>query len=334
MNIRNIDNEKFSQKNGYYGGLSGFKEGLVIDGEDWLIKYPKNASYLERHDEMLYTNDAVSEYLGSHVYETLGFPVHETMLAERRGKIVVACKDFIDEDKRQKLMEIRTIKNAANEKLSEILERNFNNTGSSHIVDLEEIFLHIKYNDILNSVQGLKERFFDMLVIDAFINNSDRNNGNWGIIREPGKPDVLAPIFDNGGSFNGKTPDSRLEKQLSDKNIMANGIWGGMTVFGENEKAYSVKKLFSRNPDEINPEIINGIDESIIRNVPLIEAHMTDIVKIIDDIPAQACSDVRKEFYKKSLEMRLNLLLKPLYKQIELQARDRDNDTYDDRDDI
>jgi len=36
----------------------------------------------------------LSEFLGSHIYAILGYPVHETLLGYRKGKIVVACKDF------------------------------------------------------------------------------------------------------------------------------------------------------------------------------------------------------------------------------------------------
>ncbi len=112
--VNNVDNAPYSEKHGTYTGASGFKDGLIIDGQDWIVKYPKNTSYLSRHEEVSYTNDHISEYLGS------------------------------------RLVEIQAIKNAANEQLTTILERDFNNTGP-------------------------------------------------------------APVFDNGGSFHGKTPDSRFD---------------------------------------------------------------------------------------------------------------------------
>ena len=34
MNIRNVDNAPYSEKHGTYGGASGFKDGLIIDGKD------------------------------------------------------------------------------------------------------------------------------------------------------------------------------------------------------------------------------------------------------------------------------------------------------------
>ena len=42
----------------------------------------------------------LSEYLGSHIYSILGYPAHETILGVRDGLLVVACKDFCEEDER------------------------------------------------------------------------------------------------------------------------------------------------------------------------------------------------------------------------------------------
>lgn len=314
IKIRNINDAPLSVKNGTYGGLSGLKDGVVIDGEDWIIKYPKNASYLKRHDEMSYTSDTVSEFLGSHIYAILGYPVHETMLVERKGKIAVACKDFLDDNKNERLLEIRTIKNSANVYLSEILEREFNSTGSSHFVDLEELLLHINYNDILKDIPGIKERFWDMVVIDSWINNSDRNNGNWGIIRVPGKSDRLAPIFDNGGSFNGKTPDSRLKKIHDNNDVMMKSVLNGQTSFAINEQPILVRQLMLE-PDKIAARVPSfdkaDLEKALERNCHAIEMNMDRIEELIYSIPAEICSEIRKKFYLASLYLRFNEILIP-----------------------
>lgn len=307
MNIRNVDNAPYSEKHGTYGGASGFKDGLIIDGQDWLVKYPKNASNLSRHEEMSYTYGPVSEYLGSHIYELLGYPVHETMLVERRNKIAVACKDFIDDAAGERLIEIRTIKNAVNEQLAAILERDFNSTGSSHVVNFEELLLHLEHNEILTNVDGLKELFYDMLVVDIFINNSDRNDGNWGIIRNPGHPDRPAPVFDNGGSFNCKTPDSRLARMMNAENGVKNNILNGITAFGA-ENNFLARDVIKMDIPELR--------QAIVKNVPKIKENMENIYHLISELPDKACSPVRKEFYKQSLAIRLELILEPEYEKI------------------
>ncbi len=305
MIIRNIDNAKPSIKKGSYGGNACLKDGLIIDGENYLIKFPKSTNGLKRCEEMKYTNDTVSEYIGSHIYEILGIPVHETILVERNNKIAVACKDFEGDDK--KLLEIRTLKNTANEELTEKLEKDFNITGSSHVVNFDELMLHLEYNDILSKVEGIKERFWDMVVIDIFINNSDRNNGNWGILRDKDGNDNLAPVFDNGGSFNGKTPDSRLEKMLNNEDIMLNSILNGIVAFGKDDINFLARDFINFDIPELK--------ESLIRNIPKIEQHMNEIKQMISDIPQIACSNARKEFYIKSLEMRKEKILEPAYER-------------------
>ncbi len=42
-----------------------------------------------------YRNNHISEYLGSHIYDLLGFNSQETYLGTYKGEYVVACKDFI-----------------------------------------------------------------------------------------------------------------------------------------------------------------------------------------------------------------------------------------------
>ena len=303
--ILNVDDAPYSYKHGSYGGASGTKDGLIINGADWLVKYPKNAEYLNRHEEMSYTMDPVSEYLGSHVYEILGIPVHETMLVERRGKIAVACKDFENILEGEKLLEFRTLKNAANNDMTEELERRFSSTGSNRIANFEETLLHLKYNGTINTIEGIKERFFDMIVIDAFINNGDRNNGNWGILRTR-NGDSLAPVYDNGGSFNGKTPDSRLKRMLENESVMKESGLSGVSAFGD-EHNFLAKDLMAKDIDDLQI--------SLVKLTPLIDAHMQDFYELIDSVDDIACSPVRKDFYKQSLAARLDCILSPAYER-------------------
>lgn len=42
MDILNLENAPLSDRNGSYGGAAGSKEGILIDGQYWLVKYPQN----------------------------------------------------------------------------------------------------------------------------------------------------------------------------------------------------------------------------------------------------------------------------------------------------
>lgn len=147
-NIKIYDLESYpaSIKNGLYGGMAGSKDGIIIGDMNWLVKYPKSTKNMHGVD-VSYTNSPVCEYLGSHVYKILGYDVHDTILGIRHGKLVVACKDFTDE--KTILAEIRTIKNHANEFISEKLGIDMEVTGDTYQVNLENLLIHIRNNPIL-----------------------------------------------------------------------------------------------------------------------------------------------------------------------------------------
>lgn len=101
-----------------------------------------------------------------------------------------------------------------------MLEHTFSSTGSDHYVELEELLLHLNYNQILNQIDGIKERFREQAAIDIFINNNDRNNGNWGILRDAAGNDRLAPVFDNCGSFQTKLSETKIDKLLQNPQLV------------------------------------------------------------------------------------------------------------------
>jgi len=317
IKIYNFNACKLSYKNGSYGGLAGEKDGVLINGEEWLIKYPKNLSGM-KGEVASYSTAPLSEYLGSHIYKILGIDVHETLLGEKNGKIVVACKDFAVDNKM--LLEIRTIKNHTGLELSEMLEEKEITSTDAHVVDLDELLLHIDKNPVLSVVDGIKDRFYEQAIIDIFINNNDRNNGNWGILRERGKKDKLAPVFDNGGSFSTKITNTKM-KRIMDNGILENNTRNVITAYGKGEHPYSANKFMNY------VENIEEFRNAILRIVPMINDKMDEIQKLIDEIPEyhiaadgkylEVMSPIRKEFYSKQLGIRLYDILYPEYDKIQ-----------------
>lgn len=315
--IVNLDDCKLSLKNGFYGGAAGSKDGIIYQGENWLVKYPKNIMGLERTGEASYSTSPLSEYIGSHIYEILGYDVHETILGERHNKIVVACKDFAND---AALMEIRTIKNHTSEELDELLEQRVgDSTGSEHIVDLEELLIHLKNNSILKDVQGIEERFWEQAVIDIFINNNDRNNGNWGILRTNDGIDKIAPVFDNGGSFQTKISEEKIEKTLSDLELARKNASNTQTAYGVRGHILSAVRFLELH------DKYEGLQQAIIKVVPLIHSRMSRIQEFIMQIPEKyngkddkehlICSTKRKLLFMIQLQARLEDLLLPYYEK-------------------
>ena len=311
MRIFDFSSCQFSDRNGTYGGNSGDKEGVLIEGEPWIIKYPKKGSRLTNVSDLHYSTTPESEYIGSHIYEILGYPVHKTPLGIKNDHVVVACKDLCAEDTR--LIEFRQLKNTYNKTLNEKLDLSMSPTGSEHFVLLNEILIHLEYNPSINNIPGIKERFWDCVVIDGFINNNDRNNGNWGLLRNK-SGDVLSPIYDNGASFSPDVPEKRIISKLNNLEALEKGIYDSVTAYsldGEsNAKFVDILKLES-----------DDLRKAVKRVVPLIKNKMADINNMINSIPDTAgdfsiISKERKQLYQKEMEFRLEKLLLPEYRKI------------------
>lgn len=60
-----------------------------------MVKFPPLAQI---NQDMSYANSCVSEYIGCHIFETVGIDVQPTLLGtykvNGKDKVVVACKDF------------------------------------------------------------------------------------------------------------------------------------------------------------------------------------------------------------------------------------------------
>ena len=107
-----------------YGGHGGSKKGIIINNERWFLKYPKATDSMEKVF-VSYTTTPISEYIGSHIYETIGIETHETLLGTSNNKIVVACKDFLNDY--EVILDYNMIKNEYDQKIEEEIRSKCNN---------------------------------------------------------------------------------------------------------------------------------------------------------------------------------------------------------------
>ena len=317
MDILDFSNNEYSKRNGFYGGAAGDKDGIVINGEPWICKYPKPTVGMRGGVNLSpFSLTPISEYLGSHIYAILGYPVHETVLGVRDGFLVVACKDFCAEDER--LFEIRTLKNIHIAEMRAELGLDLHETGDDHLVDLKELFIHFVHNPELKSVEGIRERFWDQVVIDGLIGNNDRNNGNWGIIVGQ-KGRRIAPVFDNGASFYPKKSESSIAKAMamSENERIQNAlnVITPFTLDGDHHLNYS--RILSLTEAEIPTPELKYLKESIKRVADLVSSKFPEIEALFSSLPEQAqgleiLSKTRKDHYFESLKARFELILLPL----------------------
>ena len=310
ITIYELDNYQTNSRNGTYGGKAGDKEGIDINGEAWIVKYPKSTREM-RKPLVSYTTAPLSEFIGSHVYQILGIDTHDTILGIRNNKLVVACKDFCKTE--GALREIRTLKNIYNKELAEKLETSLSSTSDSHLIDLRDILTHLEYNPILKNIPDIKERFWEQVIVDVLINNNDRNNGNWGVLYEDGNF-RLAPVFDNGAAFSNKTPDNKLAETMKYPERFVQSADTSRTIYRIGDK-----ELYAKNISDINEPDFYRTAAKII---PVIKEKMNEIQEFINSIPEQyngliVCSEVRKDFYFKSMQLKLERFLEPVLAKAE-----------------
>ena len=306
IEIVDFTNCKLSNRNLEYAGRAGEKRGIIYNNELWFLKFPKNTIGMNRVTGLSYVTSPLSEYIGSQIYKILGYDVHETILGicndGKRNKVVCACKDFIADDKNELLIPYTALRNDTN---PIIMDRNDDSLMSPS--NINEIEFQLEHNTILSRIPNAKDRFWDVALIDMLINNNDRNEDNWGVIKYK-KEDLykLAPIYDCGNCFYGKTSDEKIETIMSDVERLNSSAKNGITAYeDDNEKEIR------------NTEIIKYVkkynSDSIERVVNIVKAKMNDIKELIYNIPnkyddIEIMSDIRKEYYIRTLEFRLEMI--------------------------
>ena len=314
-----------------YGGKSGQKLGVIINGDNWFLKFPKSTKRFSKQVDMSYSTSPLSEYIGSHIYESIGIPVHETKLGIKDGKVVVACKDFRENINTIRFDDYNAINNLY---VSGLEEKLSSFSSSSHLVDLEGIMIVMENNPRFLEHPELKERFWDMFIVDALIGNNDRNNGNWGmLVNSITNEMTVAPVFDNGAAFGSNIDDKKIERILNDeKRFEQSGYSSRICAFSREDKAINPFKYIESLKNE-------DCNAALMRIVPKI--NVENIQKMINEIPnevngIQIISDVRKEFYCKCIEYRYEKSLYPTYlkiKEINKTITEENNrDSFDDDD--
>ena len=321
-----IDFTELPESKLLYGGNAGLKRGIVWNNSDWLIKFPQETSSFENVD-ISFTTSPLSEYIGSHIFEILGYDVHKTILGIfnnekiNRKQLVVACKDFTDNEK-LKLIDYEAIKNnysdALQIKLFDLKQSlpEYKTKGiSSHTIPIEEILLQFKENSIFTNNRKAQQLFWEVLIIDCLINNNDRNKNNWGFLFNPAQAEYKpAPIYDNGASFVSKHSDEKLAKLLSNPSALENSALNGLCYYTVDNELVNFKNFFRKLK---NNKLDADLKDAIKVVVPKIESKWMAIENFILSLPnnengIKIISDVQKEFFIKTMKIRYDKIIKTL----------------------
>ena len=266
--------------NNYRG--SEKKKTLIYNNKKYLVKFPDPIR--EKNKNISYINNAFSEYVGSNIFKIIGFKTQNTILGkyEYKGKekIVCACEDFTDDE--NVLYEFENL----------ALSTNPDKKIETELNDIMEV---IEENQMIDT-EETKKKFWDMFIVDSLIGNTDRHNGNWGFLlnKSTGKIE-FSPIYDCGSCLNPMLEDEELKK-INDtelKNLAINCY----SCLKENGKKINYMTYIKQMKNE---ECNNAI-KRLFNNI-----NLTEIKKFIDNI--ECMSEVRKEFYKKIIEQRYNVI--------------------------
>ena len=313
INMIDFTNCELSSRNLEYGGRAGEKKGIIYNNGFWFLKFPKNTLGMDKVKGLSYVTSPLSEYIGSNIYRILGYDVHETVLGicfdGKRNKVVCACKDFVKDDKNELLIPYTALRNDTNPELMNRREDNSSLSASN----INEIIFQLDHNSVLKNIKNAKERFWDVVLIDMLINNNDRNEDNWGVIKDKKNNTYrLSPIYDCGNCFYGKTSEERIQDFLSDEEKLMSSALNGITAYeDDNEKRIRNEDIVKIN----NKDLKTAIDR--IKN--LVNSKMTEIIAFINDIPTNfndvdVMSNLRKEYYIKTFTIRFEALLKRVTK--------------------
>ena len=269
-----------------YGG-SERKLGILINGEPYMLKFQKITQFGKR-------NNHLSEYLGSHIFELLGFNVHQTYLGSYKNEAVVACKDFVCNG--YEFVPFNDVGESTIETDKEKYQYSYN-----------DIILLLEKNKKITSIEETVSIFFDMFIVDALIGNFDRHGANWGFLKKDNEYS-LAPIFDNGSSlFPQLVNEDEMKLILSDEDELSERVY----KFPTSQIKLNDKK--SSYFEVISSLKFNEINKSLLNIYPKI-----NLIKINCLIDSLNISNIHKQFYKRMIEERFNKIIKYSYEKLEV----------------
>lgn len=265
MNL--IDFTDLPRRNKMYAGANGNKICVIYENTPYMLKFPPAA---KKNKEMSYSNSCFSEYLGCQIYESIGIPVQKTLLGtfvvKGRKKIVVACGDFTEPG--IVLQDFASLKN-------QMIDSERNGYGT----ELSDILQTFDEQNAIDKKE-ITERFWDMFIVDAFIGNWDRHNGNWGFLYNTQTDEMkLAPVFDCGSCLYPQADEDIMNSVLEKPSEMDFRIFeiptSALMINGKKIKYFDfISSLQNEDCNRALLRIISRIDieqiEEIVNTTPFI----------------------------------------------------------------
>ncbi len=281
-----MDFSNYEISNTYFGG-SEKKIGLIISGNEYMIKFQKRTEFGKR-------NNHISEYIGSHIFDILGFSVQETYLGTYKGEQVVACKNFVENGYQFV-------------PFNDVGESTLDQDKEKYQYSYSDIMNMLRDNSKLTDVRETIDAFWQLYIVDALLGNFDRHGSNWGFLKKDNKY-TLAPVFDNGSSlFPNMTDEDEMKTVINSKEETNKRIFTFPTsqIKLNNKKSSYYDVIHSLKYRECNVALINIYNR-------------TDLEKINSFIDNDVIfiTELQKEFYKHMLKNRFEKIIKSSYEAL------------------
>lgn len=280
-----IDFSEYELSGKYYGG-SERKLGIIINGDDYMLKFQKQTPFGKRDNH-------ISEFIGSHIFEICGFLTHKTYLGYRNKEEVVACKDF-------------NVSGKQFVPFNDVGESTLDQDKEGYQYDYEDIMQMLRDNSKLTNVEETISAFWEVYIIDALLGNFDRHGSNWGFIKEDNRYE-MAPVFDNGSSlFPNLVDEDELKNVMFSQEETDKRIYKFPTsqvkLNGRKSSYYEV--IYSLEFSECNRALIN-----IFKRI-----NIKKIEELIVETPL--ISEVQQLFYIHMIQERYNKIIKASYNKL------------------
>lgn len=295
-----------------YNGANGKKIAIIYNNEQYMIKFPPSAD--KKPTDLSYTNSCISEHISCSIFNMLGIKAQETLLGtytvNGKEKLVCACKDFTADG--SVLYDFCSIKNT-------IIDSEHNGNGT----ELTDLLETIEKQTFVDPVK-LQEHFWNVFVIDAFLGNFDRHNGNWGFLyNKESNTSEIAPVYDCGSCLLPQADEHTMRLVLQNSAEMNARIFHFPTsaIKYDGQKINYHQFLMSGKYD--------GCNKAITEIFPKISIDV--INEFIDTL--HYLSDLQREFYKEYIAARYEQILIPAY-EMTLKQSISQEETYDNSENI
>lgn len=272
------------------------KKTMILNDKKYLVKFPDPNRSPKL--EISYINNVFSEYIGTKIFEICGFETQKVEIGiynkDGKNRVVCGCEDFTNSE--TKLVEFEKFENASIEP----------NPFKRELKDIFHIVQSGSYNIDLNE---LKEKFWNMFIIDCLIGNEDRHNGNWGFLKDIKNENLtFAPIYDCGSCLFSVYTDEDMKECLENNTKMQDCIKNtSSAIRDDGAKIKYFEFITSLKNEDCNNALLRMYDK----------INLEEVFKLINEI--EVISNIRKEFYCKVIEGKYKEILTATYKKLRKQ---------------